>query len=58
MLLGVVSDSHGHVGNTRQAVRMLQSLDVAAVIHCGDIGTPEIVKLFAHRAELTAAIEL
>ncbi|MBX7075140.1 MAG: metallophosphatase family protein [Pirellulales bacterium] len=70
MLLGVVSDSHGHVGNTRQAVRMLQSLDVAAVIHCGDIGTPEIVELFAPwptrfvfgncddaRAELAAAIE-
>ncbi len=47
MLLGVVSDTHGHVEFTRQAVRMLQSLDVSEVIHCGDIGSEEIVPLFA-----------
>jgi putative phosphoesterase len=47
MLLGVVSDTHGHVANTRQAVRMLESFDPVAVIHCGDIGTAEIVPLFS-----------
>jgi putative phosphoesterase len=47
MLLGIVSDTHGHVEHTRQAVRMLESLDVAEVIHCGDIGSPAIVPLFA-----------
>jgi putative phosphoesterase len=47
MLLGVVSDTHGHVEYTRQAVRMLESLDVAEVIHCGDIGSTAIVPLFA-----------
>ncbi len=45
--LGVVSDTHGHVGNTLDAVRMLESLNVDAVIHCGDIGTTEIPPLFA-----------
>jgi putative phosphoesterase len=44
--LAVVSDTHGHVGNTRDAVRLLESLDVDEVLHCGDIGTPEIVELF------------
>jgi len=47
MLLGVVSDTHGHVANTRAAVRMLESLQVEVVVHCGDIGSPEIPPLFA-----------
>lgn len=45
--IGVVSDTHGHVTYAREAVRMLESLDVQAVLHCGDIGTAEIVNLFA-----------
>ncbi len=46
MRIGVVSDTHGHVEFALAAVRMLQSLDVAEVLHCGDIGSPEIVMLF------------
>lgn len=46
MLLGVVSDSHGQLDPTRRAVRMLESLAPEVVIHCGDIGSPEIVELF------------
>jgi putative phosphoesterase len=47
MRLGVVSDTHGHVELTRAAVRMLESLEVDAVLHCGDIGSIEVVELFA-----------
>ena len=47
MRLGVISDTHGHVENTRQAVRMLESLEVDHLLHCGDIGTPEIVQMLA-----------
>lgn len=47
MRLGIVSDTHGHVQNTQAAVRMLESLDVEEVLHCGDIGSTEIPKLFA-----------
>jgi len=47
MRLGIVSDTHGHVELTRPAVRMLASLEVGAVLHCGDIGSAEVVKLFA-----------
>ena len=47
MRLGVVSDSHGHVDLTRPAIRMLESLEVDVVLHCGDIGSLEIVELFA-----------
>ncbi len=47
MRIGVVSDTHGHVENTRQAIRLLESLEVEQVLHCGDIGTPEIVAMFS-----------
>lgn len=69
MLLGVVSDTHGHVPYAREAVRMLESLEVEHLLHCGDIGTTEVVELFApwpadfvygncdyNHAELAAAI--
>jgi uncharacterized protein len=45
--LGIVSDTHGHVELTRPAVRMLESLDVEAVLHCGDIGSIGVVEMFA-----------
>ncbi len=45
MRLGIISDTHGAIENIRQAVRMLESLEVDHVLHCGDIGTVEIVEL-------------
>jgi putative phosphoesterase len=47
MLIGVVSDTHGQVVLARAAVQMLESLKVERVLHCGDIGSTEIVSLFA-----------
>ncbi len=47
MHIAVVSDTHGHVGSTEAAVRLLGRKKVAAVVHCGDIGSPSIVPLFA-----------
>ena len=47
MLVGVVSDTHGQVAFTREAIRVLEGFAPGAVIHCGDIGSPEIVPLFA-----------
>lgn len=47
MLIGVVSDTHGHTGYTREAIRVLEGLPVELILHCGDIGSPEIVPLFA-----------
>jgi len=46
MLIGVVSDTHGHVENTLRGVRMLETFEIAEVLHCGDIGSASIVKLF------------
>ena len=47
MRVGIVSDTHGHVEHTRPAIRMFESLEVDRVIHCGDIGSPDVVELFA-----------
>lgn len=47
MRLGIVSDTHGHAQNALAAVRMLESLQVDEVLHCGDIGSTEIPRLFA-----------
>jgi len=47
MRLGVVSDTHGHAELTRPAIRMLEVLEVDRVLHCGDIGSAEVVELFA-----------
>jgi len=70
MRIAVVSDTHGHTDHTRPAIRMLESLEVEAVLHCGDIGSPAVVEMFAawpthfvlgncdhNAAELQSAIE-
>jgi len=69
MLVGVISDTHGDVSATWAAVRMFQSVGVARLLHCGDIGSGEIVRLLAdwptayvlgntdRPADLAAAIE-
>jgi len=70
MRIGVISDTHGQTANTRAAVRLLESLQVAAVLHAGDIGSPAIPALLAawpthfvfgncdhDPADLSAAIE-
>jgi hypothetical protein len=46
MRLAVVSDTHGHYENAKEAVRQMEALDVNLVLHCGDIGTPDIIDLF------------
>jgi uncharacterized protein len=47
MLLGVVSDTHGHLENAHRAIRMLESFSVEQVLHCGDMGSEEIPQLFS-----------
>jgi len=47
MRIGILSDTHGEAWTTQQAVRILESLDVELLIHCGDIGPPEMIPLFS-----------
>lgn len=46
MHLAVVSDTHGHVDYTREAVRRLREMEIDALLHCGDIGSGAVVRLF------------
>jgi len=47
MRIGLISDTHGDAHNTRAAVRMFESLEIDILIHCGDIGSAEVVSLLA-----------
>jgi putative phosphoesterase len=47
MRIGVVSDTHGKVNPTGEAVTVLRAEGVDLVIHCGDIGSKEVVALFS-----------
>src|SRR5262245_13360233 len=47
MRIGVISDTNGHVANTLAAVRMLESFEVQAVLHCGDICSEQIPGLLS-----------
>lgn len=46
MLLGLISDSHGHTLNTLDGLRLLETMKVDCICHCGDIGSPAIPRLF------------
>lgn len=71
MRIGIVSDTHAQVHSAQNAARMLESLDVEQVLHCGDIGSTAVVDVFSpwithyvfgnvdlqQQTELAAAIE-
>ena len=42
MLIGILSDSHGRHLAVRQAIALFDQLGVAHIIHCGDVGSPEV----------------
>jgi putative phosphoesterase len=44
--LGVLSDTHGLLEETKLAVQLFREQNVQAVIHCGDIGGGDIVRAF------------
>jgi putative phosphoesterase len=47
MRLGIVSDTHGHVVFAAQAARQLESLNVDVLLHCGDVGSEEVVSVLS-----------
>ncbi len=46
MLIGVMSDTHGRLDSTAQAVRLLLARGISQIIHCGDVGTTRVLDLF------------
>ena len=45
MKIGVLSDTHGDVPGTRQALQVLECLGVSMLIHCGDVGAEVVPSL-------------
>ena len=42
MIVGVMSDTHGHVLAAREAIELFERAGVGHVIHCGDVGGEEV----------------
>lgn len=52
-VLGILSDSHGRVGTTASAVRLLTEHGANRLIHLGDVGSEEVLdELVGHRAHV------
>ncbi len=45
--LGIISDTHGQYELTREAIKICQELNVDQIIHCGDIGGSEIIRILS-----------
>lgn len=43
MILGVLSDSHGHVERTRAAIEILEAAGATKFVHCGDVGSEDVL---------------
>lgn len=45
MILGLLSDTHGHIARTEQALEILRNEQAEILFHCGDLGSEEVVSL-------------
>lgn len=48
MLLGIISDTHDHIGKVKKAIEVFNQYNVVGVIHCGDFVAPFTLKEFAN----------
>lgn len=46
MKIGIVSDTHDHIVNTRIALSMLRNLGAEIILHAGDFCAPSMIPLF------------
>jgi len=52
MLIGVMSDTHDHLENTRRAAEALGKRGVELVLHLGDIVSPFTLRLLAEKLDV------
>jgi putative phosphoesterase len=45
MIIGLLSDTHGHLQRTETALKQLRDTGAEHLIHCGDLGSEEVVSL-------------
>ncbi|MDO4574903.1 MAG: YfcE family phosphodiesterase [Planctomycetia bacterium] len=46
-ILGIISDTHGNIPACRLALKIFQEHGVQEILHCGDVGTVEIVEILS-----------
>lgn len=46
MRIGILSDTHDHIENTRRALEIMRQEGVERLFHCGDVTSPHVVSLF------------
>lgn len=51
MILGLLSDTHGHVDRTQKALQLLLDAGASELIHCGDLGSESIMDLLFEQQE-------
>lgn len=47
MILGILSDTHGDTLRTQTALEIFRKKQVQEIIHCGDVGSNEVVRLLS-----------
>ena len=47
MIIGILSDTHDHIGNTHKAIKTLLENGAEQIIHCGDFCAPFMIELFS-----------
>ncbi len=47
MRIGIVSDTHGHTRRLQRALAALAGRGAEAVVHCGDVGSADCLRLLA-----------
>lgn len=47
VIVGVLSDSHGQAARTGAAVALLRRLNAEALLHCGDVGSVDVLEQLA-----------
>ncbi|NIA04035.1 MAG: YfcE family phosphodiesterase [Nitrospiraceae bacterium] len=45
-LIGVISDTHNNIDETKEALNFFKSKNIHTIVHCGDLTSPDMVLLF------------
>lgn len=54
MRIGILSDTHGATGRATRAIELLLAHECRALLHCGDIGSEEVLRAMAERCRAAA----
>ncbi|MEK7139430.1 MAG: metallophosphoesterase [Patescibacteria group bacterium] len=49
MLIAIISDSHDNIPNIDEGLRLCAEAGVAALLHCGDVCAPSVLKYIAEK---------